>query len=170
MPVPARVRTATISPSVSRRRTSSTEHFRITATSLVIRYGFLFLLCVMRCAPRHLPRRRRVFAVDMIDENNAGEGEGTRIIKWPPDPNRAGPDNGNDFAYFRLGEILLIKAEALNDLYPGSGEALALLNALRARVFEPDKPLTTVDRDAIFRARRLQLPAAAKRRQGPNPT
>ena len=106
-----------------------------------------------------------VFTVDIIDENNAGEGEGTRIIKWPPDPNRAGPDNGNDFAYFRLGEILLIKAEALNDLYPGSGEALDLLNALRARVFEPDKPLTTVDRDAILRERLLELTAEAKRRQ-----
>ena len=106
-----------------------------------------------------------VFTVDIIDENNAGEGEGTRIIKWPPDPNRAGPDNGNDFAYFRLGEILLIKAEALNALYPGSGEALALLNALRARVFEPDKPLTTVDRDVILRERLLELTAEAKRRQ-----
>src|SRR5207244_2914834 len=48
-----------------------------------------------------------VFTVDIIDETNAGEGEGTRIMKWPPDPNRAGPDNGNDFAYFRLGDILL---------------------------------------------------------------
>ncbi len=106
-----------------------------------------------------------VFTVDIVDENSAGEGEGTRIIKWPPDPNRAGPDNGNDFAYFRLGDILLIKAEALNDLYPGSGEALALLNALRARVFEPDKPLTTVDRDVILRERLLELTAEAKRRQ-----
>ncbi|PYP67577.1 MAG: RagB/SusD family nutrient uptake outer membrane protein, partial [Gemmatimonadetes bacterium] len=106
-----------------------------------------------------------VFTVDIIDETNAGEGEGTRIMKWPPDPNRAGPDNGNDFAYFRLGDILLIKAEALNELYPGSGEALALLNALRARVFEPDKPLTTVDRDVILRERLLELTAEAKRRQ-----
>jgi hypothetical protein len=106
-----------------------------------------------------------VFTVDIIDELQAGEGEGTRIIKYPPDPNRAGRDNGNDFAYFRLGEILLIKAEALNELNPGSGEALALLNTLRERVFEPDEPLTTVDRDVILQERLLELTAEAKRRE-----
>ncbi len=31
-----------------------------------------------------------VFSVDIVDEPQAGEGEGTRILKWPPDPNRAG--------------------------------------------------------------------------------
>jgi hypothetical protein len=53
-----------------------------------------------------------VFTVDIIDETNAGEGEGPRIIKWPPDPNHVSQHHGNDFAYFRLGGIMLIKAEA----------------------------------------------------------
>src|SRR6266566_3649586 len=53
----------------------------------------------------------------------------------------------------------------LASMYLNAAEALALLNALRARVFEPDKPLTTVDRDVILRERLLELTAEAKRRQ-----
>ena len=106
-----------------------------------------------------------VFTVDIIDETNAGEGEGTRIMKWPPDPNRVAQESGNDVAYFRLGGIYLIKAEALNELSPGSGAALQLLNTLRARVFDPDKPLTTINRDVILLERLFELTNEAKRRQ-----
>jgi hypothetical protein len=69
----------------------------------------------------------------------------------------------NDFAIFRLGGIYLIKAEALNELTPGSGAALAFLNTLRARVFEPDEPLITI-RDAILQERLFELTNEAKRR------
>jgi hypothetical protein len=103
-----------------------------------------------------------VFTVDIIDPTQAGEGEGTRILKWPPDPNRVAQENGNDFVYFRLGEIYLIKAEAQLEL--GTGDPLALLNTLRARVFEPDEPLITVDRDAILQERLFELTNEAKRR------
>ena len=105
-----------------------------------------------------------VFTVDINDETAAGEGEGTRILKWPPDPARVAQENGNDFTYFRLGGIYLIKAEA--SLEAGNaGVALGLLNTLRARVFEPDEPLTTADRDAILRERLFELTNEAKRRQ-----
>lgn len=106
-----------------------------------------------------------VFTVDIIDETQAGEGEGTRIVKWPVDPNRVGPQAGNDVALFRLGGIFLIKAEALNELTPGSGAALALLNTLRERVFEPDEPLGAIDRDVILQERLFELTNEAKRRQ-----
>ncbi len=106
-----------------------------------------------------------VFTVDIADPTQATEGEGTRIIKYTPDPNRVAQYNGNDFAYFRLAEIMLIKAEALNELTPGSGEALALLNTLRERVFEPDEPLAAVDRDVILAERLFELTGEAKRRQ-----
>ena len=104
-----------------------------------------------------------VFTVDIIDETAAGEGEGTRIIKWPPDPNRVSYNAGNDFAYFRLAEIYLIKAEAQLEL--GTGGPLGLLNTLRARVFEPDEPLAAVDRNVILRERLFELTTEAKRRQ-----
>jgi hypothetical protein len=106
-----------------------------------------------------------VFTVDIADPTQAGEGEGTRIIKWPPDPNRSAQENGNDVAPFRLGGIYLIKAEALNELSPGSGQALALLNTLRARVFEPDEPLGAIDRDVILEERLFELTNEGKRRQ-----
>lgn len=104
-----------------------------------------------------------VFTVDIIDETAAGEGEGTRILKWPPDPNRVAQENGNDFAYFRLGGIHLIKAEAQLEL--GTGDPLSILNMLRARVFDPDEPLTVVDRDAILLERLFELTNETKRRQ-----
>lgn len=106
-----------------------------------------------------------VFTPEIQDATQATEGEGVRIGKWPPDPNHFGPDNSNDFPYFRLAEIYLIKAEALNELSPGSGEALGLLNTLRARVFEPDKPLDSIDQDVILNERLFELVFEAKRRQ-----
>lgn len=105
-----------------------------------------------------------VFTVDIIDETQATEGEGTRIMKFPPDPNHVSQENANDFTLFRLGGIMLIKAEALNELNPGSGEALALLNTLRERVFEPDEPLAAIDRDVILSERLFELTSEAKRR------
>lgn len=106
-----------------------------------------------------------VFTPDIKDATQATEGEGARPYKWPADPKHVGPDNGNDFAYFRLGEIYLIKAEALNELTAGSGQALTLLNALRARVFNPPKPLGAVDRNVILKERLFELAVEGKRRQ-----
>jgi hypothetical protein len=106
-----------------------------------------------------------VFTVDIIDETQAGEGEGTRIIKFAPDPDRVAQEAGNDFTYFRLGGMLLIKAEALNELNPGSAVALQLLNDLRARVFEPDKPLAAIDRDVILQERLFELTNESTRRR-----
>src|SRR5207237_9424241 len=60
-------------------------------------------------------------------------------------------NNGNDYAWFRLGEILLIKAEALNELTPGDPTALALVNQLRARPKETVAPALAgpITRDLI---------------------
>ena len=112
--------------------------------------------------------KRLVFTPEIKDANAASEGEGVRIYKWPLDPNHAGSHHGNDFAYFRLAEMYLIKAEALNELNNQAG-ALTLINTLRARVFEPDEPLPSMSqaalRDAILRERLFELTAEAKRRQ-----
>jgi starch-binding outer membrane protein, SusD/RagB family len=100
-------------------------------------------------------------------ETAAGEGDGVRIIKWPPDPNRAGTHHGNDFAYFRLAEIYLVKAEAHSALGQ-DGPALAAANVVRQRVM-PNKPITGVAgatlRQAIIRERHMELAGEAKRRQ-----
>lgn len=107
-----------------------------------------------------------VFTVNIANERAAGEHEGARIAKWPSDPSHVNEEHGNDFAYFRLGEIYLIKAEALLESGDAEGARL-LLNTLRARVFEPDEPLAagTVTLDVILRERLFELAGEAKRRQ-----
>lgn len=105
-----------------------------------------------------------VFTATINDATQATEGEGARILKWPPDPAHASENNGNDFAYFRLGEIYLIKAEAQFRLGNTAGALLAL-NTLRARVFTPAQPLATVTADVILKERLFELTGEAKRRQ-----
>lgn len=110
-----------------------------------------------------------IFLPDIKDATQASEVEGARIVKWPADPNRVGTAHSNDYAYFRLGEIHLIKAEALNELGQ-TAQAIQIVNMLRARVFEPDEPLAgtfnqATARQAILRERLFELTAEAKRRQ-----
>lgn len=104
-----------------------------------------------------------VFTTTIADVTAATEGEGARIGKWEHDPDHIAQDNGNDFAYFRLAEIHLIKAEA--EFALGTGTPLASLNLVRERVFEPDEPLGAVDLDAILRERLFELVFEGKRRQ-----
>ena len=93
-----------------------------------------------------------------------------RIVKWPHDPEHVAQENGNDYTYFRLAEMHLIKAEAMNELGNTAG-AVAEVNILRARVFNPPKPLSAGDfnqasfRTQILRERLFELTAEAKRRQ-----
>lgn len=110
-----------------------------------------------------------VFDPNIPDDANASEGTGVRILKWPVDPAHLDQENGNDYAIFRLAEIYLIKAEALNELGQ-TAAAMALVNTVRARVFSPPKPLSTgltqaQARDAIFQERLFELTAESKRRQ-----
>jgi hypothetical protein len=106
-----------------------------------------------------------VFTATINDVTQATEGEGIRYYKWPADPSHVNENNGNDYAFFRLGEIYLIKAEALNEMNPGDAQALQLVNTLRARDFNPPKPLASIDRDAILSERLFELTFEAKRRQ-----
>ena len=112
-----------------------------------------------------------VFDPNITDDANAQEGTGVRILKWPVDPAHIDQENGNDYAIYRLAEIYLIKAEALNELSAANGPAaVALINTVRARVFSPPKPLATTltqqeIRDAILNERLFELTAESKRRQ-----
>jgi hypothetical protein len=107
---------------------------------------------------------RLVFTPTISSIRDALENEGIRFLKWPPDPNHAQQDNGNDFAWFRLAEMYLIKAEAQFEL-GNRAEALLLLNTVRARAFTTPEPLAAVDRDVILRERLFELVAEGKRRQ-----
>ena len=108
-----------------------------------------------------------VFDPNIPDPTQASEGAGVRIAKWPVDPNHVAQNNGNDYAHFRLAEIMLIKAEALNELGQ-TGAALVLLNSVRARHFDTPEPITVATqegvRTAIMNERLFELTAESKRR------
>jgi starch-binding outer membrane protein, SusD/RagB family len=110
------------------------------------------------------------FTPEIRDARAAAENEGVRIYKWPADANRSGSHHNNDYAYFRLSEIYLIKAEAQNELGQTAG-AITLVNQVRERAFDPDKPVVAAGltkelaREAIRRERLMELTAEAKRRQ-----
>ena len=61
----------------------------------------------------------------------------------------------NDFVIYRYADVLLLKAEALWRMNPGSGEALALVNQIRAR--SGVDPFTELDADKILAERGREL-------------
>ncbi len=121
---------------------------------------------VSGACPAYSPAVALVFTDSIGNIRSASEGEGPRIYKWPADPAHVAQNSGNDFAWFRLGEIYLIKAEALNEQTPGSATALGLLNTLRARTDPVNTPLVgPVTRDMILSERLFELFGESKRRQ-----
>lgn len=112
-----------------------------------------------------------IFDPNIPDPTAAAENIGVRITKWPNDPAHVAQNNGNDYATFRLGEIYLIKAEAMNELGNTAG-AVALVNSTtRARAYAGSTPNPLVAttqqefRDAILQERLFELTAEGKRRQ-----
>jgi starch-binding outer membrane protein, SusD/RagB family len=105
-----------------------------------------------------------VFTDSIPDIHSATEGQGPRIYKWPADPAHVSWYNGNDFALFRLGEIVLIKAEATLESGNAAG-SLVLLNQLRARTDPVAPPLAVADHPTILNERLFELVGEGKRRQ-----
>jgi hypothetical protein len=106
-----------------------------------------------------------IFTDTIHNIHSATEGEGGRIYKWPADPAHVAQNSGNDFAWFRLGEIYLIKAEAQFDL-GNPATALTLLNQLRARRDTVAPPLLgPVTLPVILKERLFELLGEGKRRQ-----
>jgi len=110
-----------------------------------------------------------VFSVTIGNETQAAENEGPRYNKFVPKPNV--PDASsmpNNFPFFRLAEMYLIKAEAMNELGQTAG-AIDQVNIIRARQFAAPSPLSTAlsqaaARDAIFKERLFELTGEGKRR------
>jgi starch-binding outer membrane protein, SusD/RagB family len=110
---------------------------------------------------------RLVFTDSILNVTQAGEGEGPRILKWPVDPAHVAQNNGNDFAWFRLAEMYLIKAEALNELGQ-TAAALPLVNIIHTRAGLPAITGTFTQqqmRDLILKERLLEFVGEGKRRQ-----
>jgi hypothetical protein len=86
---------------------------------------------------------------------------------WSLDPVASPRNNHGDFhMVFRLADTYLMAAEAANEL-GNDGEALAYINAVRERAYEPDQPLALSGdalRQAIRDERRWELAAEGHRR------
>ena len=103
--------------------------------------------------------------------SGASEGDGIRPLKWPVDPSDPNGDQQNDYAFFRLAEMYMIKAEALYRQGNTAG-ALDLINQMRARAFDPPQPLTMDDvssaggmEQLLLDERMREFHSEAKRRQ-----
>jgi hypothetical protein len=106
-----------------------------------------------------------IFTVDFPNgvDGAATEGNGVRVNKFAIDVNR-GPNgnHGNDYPYFRLGEMYLIRAEAR--LRSGdTGGAVSDVNMLRSRVGADD--VDAIDLDGLLQERLYELTYEARRRQ-----
>lgn len=65
--------------------------------------------------------------VSLLNQDN------TRSFKYWPDPNAAGNIHGNDLPQIRYSDILLSRAEALNELMGPNQESIDLINQVRNR-------------------------------------
>jgi hypothetical protein len=100
---------------------------------------------------------------DITSLTAAGEGDGFRVYKYPLDPNHLAQEEGNDYAIFRLGGVMLDRAEAAYKT-GDQGTALTILNQLRSRAGAPS--ITGPITDAVMlRERQLELLTEGKRRQ-----
>ena len=90
--------------------------------------------------------------ITMLMNPSGGYGEGVRNKKYEIENGMIWNMN-NDFVVLRLAEIMYIKAEALIRINGGvaNGEALNLVNEVRARSFAPGDP------DALYTATTLTL-------------
>lgn len=87
---------------------------------------------------------------------------GIKWMKWGLDPSANGPQAGNDIAFFRYADILLMKAEALYQT-GDQGQALALINQIRER--SNATPLNSLTLDEILDERGRELAFEMQRRR-----
>ncbi|RYY57757.1 MAG: RagB/SusD family nutrient uptake outer membrane protein [Chitinophagaceae bacterium] len=111
--------------------------------------------------------------VNLIETDvNTLEQTGYRAYKYPIDYVNTGDGNvGNDYVFFRLADVLLMKAEAI--LRGGTGTVagvygstpLALVNSIRTQVSRGASALASVDLDVLLDERSRELYLESWRRQ-----
>jgi hypothetical protein len=109
--------------------------------------------------------RPLIHTVDMVLKEVDADGwgwidqeEGARCYKWDFEPGLS-TSMENDIHIFRLADIYLMKAEAILRNNGDNSEASDLVNRIRLRAFpnNPEKLLTTVTLDDIYKERRFEF-------------
>lgn len=109
--------------------------------------------------------------VDYRQEKNA-KACGAAPIKFGLDPGQIGERQGNDFIYYRYTDVLLCKAEALNELNGPNTESIDIINRINKRAFGVENKYAVSDfadkgafRDFILDERFRELYLEGHRRQ-----
>lgn len=89
-------------------------------------------------------------------------------IKYSEDPNQRGEWQGNDVILYRYADVILAKAEALNELYGPTDESIELINKVRRRAGVSEIGVSDYDknglRDFILEERARELYCEGHRR------
>lgn len=109
---------------------------------------------------------------ETVDLANEFE-DNTRSFKFWPDPNAQSNDHGNDIPVIRYADILLARAEALNEINGPNQESIDLINDIRIRAgLTGTDEITLADfntkeelRDHILQERGWEFYSERKRRQ-----
>ena len=107
-----------------------------------------------------------IFTQTIPDLTKANEGNGVRFNKFVPQPDPPhGSAQPNDFTWFRLAEMYLIRAEAENEQGNGA-QAVADINVLRTRAHSTAVAPSgqAAIRQAILDERALEFAGEGKRR------
>src|SRR5690606_23589896 len=106
-------------------------------------------------------------AHNLLDPNDIGRA--VRCFKYVPDPSGVSANHGNDVPMIRYAEVLLNRAEALNEILGPNQESVDLLNQIRKRAEAPeyslsDFPTKEVLRDYLLDERGWEFVAEGLRR------
>lgn len=118
-------------------------------------------------------KRLQLICTSYVNSSNQtidlSTGDNARSFKYW-DNNTVGNNSGNDVPVYRYADILLARAEALNELNGPTAEATALINQVRTRAGIPNLPAADAAtkeafRIAIFRERGWEFVSEGKRRE-----
>ena len=125
-------------------------------------------------------RRLRMFVTEYTDtkgvkqkllEDATGKPlDNARSFKYTPDPNAISQNNGNDIPVIRYADILLSRAEALNEVQGPNQESIDLINQVRVRAGVKSLALAdfatkTALRDQLLKERGWEFFSEGKRRE-----
>lgn len=118
-------------------------------------------------------QRRALICTSYVNNNNVTvnilNDDNARSFKYW-DNSTIGNNSGNDVPVLRYADILLSRAEALNELSGPSEETFTLINQIRKRTGLPDLTLTEAGtkelfREALFKERGWEFISEGKRRE-----
>ena len=108
--------------------------------------------------------------IELVEDGLGNPLDNARSFKYVPDPDANARWNGNDQPVLRYADILLSRAEALNELNGPSQESIDLINQVRQRADVPilqlaDFASTEALRDHILAERGWEFFSEGKRRK-----